>query len=177
VKPAVGQNGFVLANALMLFAVISLSMSTVLGIATRELARTSIHESLDATARTAQTALAQATATVAIESTSASVVHTGTTPDGTHYEVSVRYLGATELIDAESLAYWHFLYTSIARSRTGAEVVEQLQVRIPASPPIDPAACLDPGCPLPPLCTPPACDPPLRADAERVAWHLPDMLP
>lgn len=170
------QNGFVLASGLMLFAVISLSMSTVLAIATRELARTSIHESLEATARTAQTALAHATATVAIENTLESVVHTGTTPDGIHYEVSLRYLGVTERTDTESLADWHFLYTSIARSRTGAEVVEQLQVRVPASPPIDPAACLDAGCPVPPLCAPPACDPPLRAEVERVAWHLPDLL-
>lgn len=171
------QTGFVLASALMLLAVVALSMSTVLGIATRELARTSVHESLDSTARVAQSALAEGRAAVPIEHTRAAVVHAGTTPDGVAYEVSIRYLGAAPRAGSEALADWHFLYTSAARSRTGAEVIEQLQVRVPASPPADPAVCLDPGCPLPPLCAPPACDPPLRAGAERVAWHLPDTLP
>lgn len=171
------QTGLVLASVLMLFAVVSLSMGTVLGIATRELARTSIHESLTATAQSAGMALAEAVAADNLDDTTATVVHEGAMQDGTRYSVNRRYLGATDRADDDSLADWHFLFTVNASSRNGAEVIEQLQLRIAAPAPVDPAHCLEHGCPVPPLCAPPACDPPLRAAAEQVAWHLPETPP
>jgi hypothetical protein len=164
----------VLASTLMLFAVISLGMGTALDVATRELTRTSIHESLELTARVAEMALGQAVATAPIAHTAPAVVHEGVTPEGIGYEVSTRFLDTVERADADSVSDWHFLLTVVARSRSGAEVVEQLQLRIPAPPPVDAGLCHDPGCPVPALCGPPACDPPLRMAAEPVAWHLPE---
>jgi hypothetical protein len=168
------QAGLVLASALMLFAVLSLSMGTVFAIATRELARTSIHESLELTSRVAETALSQTTATVMLEHTAPAVLQAGITPEGVAHEVSVRFLGTVDRAGDDPLLDWHFLLSVIARSPAGAAVAAQLQVRIPAPAPIDPAPCLDPGCPVPPLCGPLTCDPPLRAAAEPVVWHLPE---
>lgn len=153
-----------------------LTMSTVMGIAVRELSRTQVIESLEQAREAAGMGLSAALAGFEPLNTAQAELASAVLADGSHWRVSSSFLGIVPRPREPALMDWHFLLDSTARSPAGAEIRERLQIRLPAPPPIDLEACLDDGCPVPPLCGPPDPDCPIeiRARPQPVAWHLPE---
>ncbi len=170
------QGGLILASGLLLLATGMLTMSTVMGIAVRELSRTQVIESLEQARAGAAIGLANALEGLELRDTLEREIAAGELTDGSQWRVTVGFLGAVPRILDPGLWDWHFLLHASARTPTGAEVRERLQISLPAPPPADLRLCLDSGCPVPPLCGPPDPDCPLelRAPPHAVAWHLPE---
>jgi hypothetical protein len=176
VNGARAQRGLILASGLLLMATGMLTMSTVMGIAVRELSRTQVIESLEQAREAAAMGLSVGLRGFEPLDTLEAELASAVLADGSRWRVSSSFLGVVPRPLEPSLMDWHFLLDSMATSPAGAEIRERLQIRLAAPPPPDLAACLDGGCPVPPLCGPPDPDCPLeiRARPQPVAWHLPE---
>jgi len=169
------QRGLILASGILLLATGMLSMTTVMGIAVRELNRTQVIESLEQARQAAAIGLATALSTDELTDTSSTELF-AVLADGSRWQVTRSFLGLTPDRADPSLAEWHFLLESEATTSAGAMVRQRLQVRLPAPPPADVSVCLEQGCLVPPLCGPPdpMCPLDIRARPLPVAWHLPE---
>lgn len=170
------QHGLILASGLLLMATGMLTMSTVMGIAVRELSRTQVIESLEQAREAAAMGLSNALEVFEPLDTTGAELASAVLADGSRWRVSSSFLGVVPRPLEPPLMDWHFVLDAMATSPTGAEIRERLQIRVAAPPPADLAACLEGGCPVPPLCGPPDPDCPLeiRAHPRPVAWHLPE---
>lgn len=170
------QRGLILASGLLLLTTGMLSMTTIMGIAVRELGRTEIIESLEQARAAAGIGLHSASSGLEPRHTAAAELATGVLANGTRWRVSIRFVGVTARPLEPSLAEWHFMLESEATTPAGARVRERLQLVLPAPPPTDLSLCLTSGCPVPPMCGPPEplCPQEIRARPEEIAWHLPE---
>lgn len=169
------QQGMILASGILLLATGMLGMTTVMGIAVRELNRTQVIESLEQARQAAAIGLATAVSTIELTDTSSREL-AAVLADGSHWQVNTAFLGVIPDRSDPSLAEWHFVLESEATTSAGAMVRQRLQLRLPAPPPADVSVCLEQGCPVPPLCGPPdpLCPTDIRARPLPVAWHLPE---
>lgn len=170
------QRGLILASGLLLMATGMLTMSTVMGIAVRELSRTQVIESLEQAREAAAIGLSIGLQGFEPVDTAEAELASAVLADGSRWRIASSFLGVVARPLEPPLMDWHFVLDSTATSPAGAEIRQRLQVRLAAPPPADLAACLEGSCPVPPLCGPPDPDCPLeiRSRPQPVAWHLPE---
>lgn len=166
------QQGAVLALALMFLALTATTAALAPRVAALELARSAAVDALSRSELAAATGLGLALETVDLLSTAPATLIDRDMGEAS-VNVDARFLGFRTPADGDLLE-WHFLLTATGRSARGARAIHRQQVFVlaPAAP--DPAACLDPGCPVPPICdVAVGCATELRAPPVVAAWHLP----
>lgn len=170
------QRGMIMAMALIFLMLLTLGATTAPRLASLDLSRASAVDAWSRADAAAAAGLALAAEGGGLQSTAPATVASGRVGDA-DYVVEREFLGlvSNDSDSGGSLTEWHFLLTASGTADRGASVVHAQHLLVLAPPPTDPAACLDPGCSVPPICPGgTACDQGLHAVPLAVGWHMPE---
>ncbi len=169
------QRGVVLAMALVFLALLTVTAGLAPRIAALDLARSSAVDAWSRADMAARAGVVAALGAGALGSTVSGPVASGAVPSA-DYTVDRRFLGFVpdpRTDDESGLVQWHFLLSSTGRSTRAAEVTHVVHLVLAMPAPDNEAACMDPGCDVPPVCAdPPICEMTLLPVPATIGWHL-----
>lgn len=171
------QDGLILAMALMFLTLLSVTAAVAPRMATLDLARASAVDAWSRADAAAANGLVAALAQGGLASTVPGPIAAGTVSDAS-YAVHREFLGHRTIAPDGSdstLLEWHFLLTSVGSADRGARSIHASHLLVLAPAPVDPDACTDPGCLVPPICIDLApCETGVYAAPITVSWHVPE---